>query len=154
MAFQMISLGRIQIEGERLVAEVNSEERGKLFRTLADELLPEGCRHISTVLESVEAALKAHRRDQPQQSEEDLNDRPEVKALLADHLRAHYRAWPRMKLPALNGKTPLQAMKTPEGREMVEALLLDLEQRSLRGPGVDSEIITELRARLSAGRPN
>lgn len=154
MAWQTISLGRIQIEGERLVAEVNSEERGKLFRTLADELLPEGCRHISTVLESVEAALKAHRRDQPQQSEEDLNDRPEVKALLADHLRAHYRAWPRMKLPALNGKTPLQAMKTPEGREMVEALLLDLEQRSLRGPGVDSEIITELRARLSAGRPN
>ena len=70
----------------------------------------------------------------------DLNNRPEVKDLLAKHLRAHYRAWPKMKLPALKGKTPLQAMKTPEGREMVEAVLLDLEQKAGSGPSLDPEI--------------
>jgi len=152
MAFQMISLGRIQIEGDRLVAELNSEERAKRFRKLADELLPAGCRHLSTVLESVEAALEAHRRNRPAEAleEEDLNERPEVKALLAEHLTAHYQAWPKMKLPALDGKTPLQAMKSPEGREMVEALLLDMEQRSKAGPGLDREILAELRATLGA----
>jgi asparagine synthase (glutamine-hydrolysing) len=74
----------------------------------------------------------------------------QVKALLAEHLTAHYQAWPKMKLPALDGKTPLQAMKSPEGREMVEALLLDMEQRSKAGPGLDREILAELRATLGA----
>jgi hypothetical protein len=154
MAWQTIGLGRILIEGDRLVAEVNSEERAKRFRELADQLLPDGCRHLATVLESMEAALEAHRRDPPAEAQEDLEESPEVKALLADHLRAHYRAWPKMKLPALDGKTPLEAMRTDEGREMVEALLLDLEQRSRTGRGVAPEIIAELRGRLKARGPN
>jgi hypothetical protein len=33
--------------------------------------------------------------------------------------------WPSIKLPALGGKTPLQAVKNSDGREMVEALLAD-----------------------------
>ena len=149
-------IGSIRIDGQRLVAEVNSERRATLFRELADKVLPPGCHHISTVLESVEAALEAHRRDHPEAPEvdedvEDLNNRPEVQAMIAEHLRAHYRAWPKMKLPALHGKTPLQAMKTPEGREMVEALLLDLEQKAGTGPGLDPEILVELRATLGAG---
>ena len=145
MPWQNTGLGSIRIDGQRLVVEVNSEQRAKLFGELADELLPAGCRHLSTVLESVEAALEAHRHDHPEGAEEDeddkdLNNRPEVKDLLAKHLRAHYRAWPKMKLPALKGKTPLQAMKTPEGREMVEAVLLDLEQKAGSGPSLDPEI--------------
>ncbi len=155
MPWQNTSLGRIQIEGERLVAEVNSEQRAKRFREIADELLPAGSRHLSTVLESVEAALDAYRRDHREGPEEaagdDLNHRPEVKALVAEHLQTHYRAWPNMKLPALKGKTPMQAMKTPEGREMVEALLLDLERRADLGPQLDAEILAELRTTLGAG---
>ncbi len=157
MTWQKTSLGRIQIEGKRLVAEVNSEQRGKQFRELAEELLPAGCRHLSTVLEPVQAALEAYRREHPKADEdedgEDLNNRPEVKALLAEHMRSHYRAWPKMKLPALKGMTPLQAMKTPEGREMVEALLLDLERKVGSGPGLDPEILAELRGTLGAVSP-
>lgn len=153
MQWQNTSLGNIEINGERLVAEVNSEQRAKLFRELADELLPAGCRHHSTVLESVEAALEAHRDDHPEGAEgeeddDDLNNRPEVQALLTEHLRTHYRAWPKMELPALKGKTPLQAMRTPDGREMVEALLLDLEQKVGLQPGLDPEILAELRETL------
>jgi len=102
--------------------------------------------------ELLEAALEAHRRDHPadvtEDDGEDLNQTPEVRALLADHLRAHYRTWPKIKLPALKGKTPLQAMKTAEGREMVEALLLDFEQRAQSGPDFLPEILNELRATL------
>jgi hypothetical protein len=39
------------------------------------------------------------------------------------------RRWPDIKLPALKGKTPRQAVKTKDGREMVEAMLLDSSRR-------------------------
>jgi hypothetical protein len=44
-------------------------------------------------------------------------------------------------------------MKTLEGREMVEALLLDFEQRSRKGPAMEPEILAELRTTLGAIRP-
>lgn len=53
-----------------------------------------------------------------------------------------------MEIPALTGKTPRQAVKSRDGREMVEALILDLEQRAGQQPGLDQEILSELRATL------
>lgn len=149
------ALGRIEIDGRKLVVEVNSEERAKAFRVIADERLGAGGRYKSTVVEPVEAALAAHRKEKGLRHEDadELNQLPEVQAMLKEHLRAHYREWPRMKLPALQGKTPMQAMKTAEGREMVEALLLDLERRQGIGLGVDEEIMSELRATLAGRRP-
>lgn len=148
-------LGRIEIDGQKLVVEVNSEERAKAFREIADERLPAGSRYKSTVVEPVEAALAAHRKDKgPRNADaDDLNKRPEVQAMLKEHLRVHYREWPRMKLPALKGKTPMQAMKTADGREMVDALLIDLQRRQGVGAGIDEEILSELRATLSGRRP-
>ncbi len=154
LSWQNTALGRIEIDGHRLVVEVNSEERAKAFRAIAAERLPVGNRYKATVVEPVEAALAAHRRDKtpPDADADDLNKLPEVQAMLKEHLRAHYREWPRMKLPALKGKTPVHAMKTAEGREMVEALLLDLERREAAGSGIDQEILSELRAALSGKR--
>ncbi|MCR4304607.1 MAG: MbcA/ParS/Xre antitoxin family protein [Gallionella sp.] len=64
-------------------------------------------------------------------------------------MRQHYSKWPEEKLPALNGKTPLQAVKTKDGKEMVEALLMDIERRSRSGNmPLDPAIIAELRERL------
>lgn len=146
--WQNTGMGWIKIAGGRLVAEVNSEARAKQFRAIADKLLPAGSRHVSTVLEPVEAALKAYREEGSRRADEDLNERPEVQALIKEQLRAHYRAWPDMELPALNGKTPRQAVKTKDGREMVEALLLDFEQRSEGQSGLDEEILAELRSEL------
>ena len=148
-------LGRILIDGRRLVAETNSERRAKLFRKTAEGLLSPGSRHLSTVLESVEAALEAYRADNPsgRPVREDCSDLPEVQALLSEQMRSHYRAWTRMKIPALKDKTPMQAMRTQDGREMVEALLLDLEQQVGRAPGLTADILEELRATLDAAGP-
>lgn len=155
VSWQNTTLGRIEIDGQRLVVEVNSEERAKAFREIADERLPMGSRYKATVVEPVEAALAAHRADKrPRDANaDDLNKLPEMQAILKEHMCVHYREWPRMKLPILKGKTPIQAMKTAEGREMVEALLLDLERRQGEGSGIDEEIISELQATLSGKRP-
>ena len=56
---------------------------------------------------------------------------------------------PEDKLPALNGKTPLQAVKTRDGKEMVEALLMKFERSGKdSNPPLDPAIIAELRERL------
>ena len=80
---------------------------------------------------------------------DDLNAQPEVQAQINEHLREHYRTWLKQKIPALDHKTPLQAVKTKDGEEMVEALLVDIERSIKRMcPNADSSIINELRTSL------
>ncbi len=148
LPWEYTGLGQIRIEGRRMVAEVNSEARAEMFRAIADRRLPDGSRYLSTVVESVDAALEAYREEHPEgPPETDLDKNPEAQAVLKEHLRAHYRAWPDMRLPALNGKTPRQAMRTRDGREMVEALLQDLEQK--RGQmRLDNDVLLELKTTL------
>lgn len=52
-----------------------------------------------------------------------LMAQPEVQAHLRDILTRHYEAWVDEKLPALQGKTPREAVRTAGGREEVDALI-------------------------------
>lgn len=149
-------LGHIRIEGKKLTAEVNSEVRANKFRKIMTELLPDKARYKSTVVESPQAMLartknrgETARSRKIQQQQDELNSLPEVQAQIAEFMRQHYRKWPEEKLPALKGLTPLQAVKTSDGREMVEALLVDFERNGKNtNPPLDPAIITELRERL------
>ena len=47
--------------------------------------------------------------------------------IVAEALERHYAGWPDMKLPALDGKTPRQATKTPKGRLQLAELLKFIE---------------------------
>ncbi|MDH3883913.1 MAG: MbcA/ParS/Xre antitoxin family protein [Desulfobacterales bacterium] len=42
---------------------------------------------------------------------------------------AHWEDWVDQKIPALEGKTPREAVKTSDGRESVEALLIHAERQ-------------------------
>lgn len=54
---------------------------------------------------------------------------PEVqREILSKYLAEHYEAWPAMPLPALNGKTPLQAAKLKTYRPKLVELLKQVEQ--------------------------
>jgi Protein of unknown function (DUF2384) len=72
-----------------------------------------------------------------------------VQAELAKFLEAHYDNWLNDRIPALGNKTPRQAVKTPEGRELVEALLVQFERdmREQKMPGSEA-LIERLRQRL------
>jgi hypothetical protein len=153
-------LGHIMIEENRLTAEVNSENRAQKFKALMEKLLPGKARYKTTVIQSPQAMLarseeegETARSKQIRKEQEELNSRPEVQAKIAELMRQHYRKWPSQKLPALNGKTPLQATKTNDGKEMVEALLMEFEQRGKHTtPPLDPAIIAELRERLGLPR--
>ncbi len=42
-------------------------------------------------------------------------------------------AWANEKVPALGGRTPMQAVKDPDGREIVESLLVQWERNAEDG---------------------
>lgn len=149
-------LGNIIIDGGALTAEVNSEKRAKKFQSLMKEMLSGKARYKTTMIQSMQSMLanaekegetaQARRR---REENETLNALPEVQAKLAEFMRKHYEGWIREKIPALGGKTPLQAVKNPEGREMVEALLVQMERSGRKmNPPLDESIVKDLRARL------
>jgi len=152
-------LGHIRIKDRQLTVEVNSDKRAQQFQKLIKKSLPEAC-YKTSVIESPQAisaraqGSEATPNEQRREELEKLNNDPEVRERVMAFLREHYRQWLHEKLPALDGKTPLQAVKTKSGREKVEALLRDFELRTPRtNLPVDPAIFTELRERLGLKNP-
>ncbi len=53
---------------------------------------------------------------------------PELRRHVADTVKKHWERWVDMELLALGGRTPREAVKDSDGREAVEALLVDAER--------------------------
>jgi SEC-C motif/Protein of unknown function (DUF2384) len=126
-------LGHIKISEGRVIAEVNSENRAKRMRKEIEKRLGTQATHESTVAQTLEQM----RKNTPQDAEEaELHD-AEMEALLADPearkflqatMQKQVESWVHEKIPALGGRTPLEAVRDPDGKEMVEALLLNWER--------------------------
>jgi hypothetical protein len=147
-------LGKIDIDGGRLTVEVNSENRALQFRRIMEERLP-GARYRTMSIQSVESMLAEKRGRAPTAAErqaakeaEELNAQPEVQAMLAEEMRRHYREWLDMKIPLLGNKTPRQAVRSRDGRELVEGMLLQMERTAEDQPAFDPAIVRELRQAL------
>jgi hypothetical protein len=151
-------LGSIQIDGGRLAAEVNSAKRASTLKALIEEALGERARYRATEIQSVEKLLA----DAPARAADDVSaagrhealaELPEVKAKIAEMLDKHYELWIDEKIPALGDKTPREAVKDPDGRERVEALVLQIERDGAHmTPALDPAIVRKLRARLGLAR--
>jgi SEC-C motif/Protein of unknown function (DUF2384) len=139
-------LGHINISEGHLVAEVNSENRAKQLRKEIEKRLGS-----QAVQESTHAqTLEEMRENAPRQESEETKLRDaEMEALLADpearkHLQAMIQTqienWVHEKIPALGGRTPVQAVRDPDGREMVEALLLQWERQDAQAAASPNQI--------------
>ncbi len=60
---------------------------------------------------------------------------PEEERVVAEFKARHYADWADRPLPALNGRTPRECVRTAAGRRMVELLLKDMEHREQRVQG-------------------
>lgn len=69
-------------------------------------------------------------RSTVQDQTNELMQIPEVRAKIAEMMTAHWDGWVDSEIPALGGKTPRSAVKTRDGRESVEALLLMAERNA------------------------
>jgi hypothetical protein len=149
-------LGRLRIDGSRLIAEVNSAARAQRFSDLIAARLGERARKLPEVIQSTQSLLQRERTPEQRAADRraveenaELNARPEVQALIAEMTRRHYREWVDQPVPALGNRTPRQAMKSATGREAVEALVVQLERDADRmHPPLDPSVTRELRATL------
>jgi hypothetical protein len=131
-------LGNLRISGTFLTAEVNSAKRAQRIRQEIEKRLGLLATHVSTRSETPEEMLKNRNKPgkaAPRDREKDdpLLD-PEVRSHLEAELQRECEAWVHQKIPALGGRTPFQAVADPDGKEIVESLLLGWE-RHYENPG-------------------
>jgi hypothetical protein len=152
------TLGHLCIDGSRLTAEVNSARRAAALRTLIDERLGDTAKARPLIVQSVQSMLERERapREQAQRQQREnaeLAAQPEVQAVLREAVRDHYRAWVDAKLPALDNRTPREAVRDPDGREAVVALIDQIERDGPKlTPPLDPDIVRELRETLGLQR--
>ena len=150
-------LGHITIDNKTLIGDVNSEKRAKLFRALVKKRMGDKARYKTTLIEPIESAL-SRKSSRPDESaslrEEDqqklLEEHPEIQAKLIEMMTAHWDGWIYEIVPALGNKTPIQAAKTKDGKEMLHALLTQFEREAVNRPqpGVTVQTFKKIRERL------
>jgi len=147
-------VGHIEIKGRRLVAEVNSARRAQEFITIVEERLAGEARLRADRIQSVEKMLAEPHRVGPESAIRDaesaaLAELPEVQAHVQQMMAEHFESWVSEKIPALDGQTPLEAVRDPDGREKVMALIMEAERNTRRMvPPVDPAILRRVRERL------
>lgn len=155
-------LGRLKISGRDLVAEVNSQARAETLRREIEQRLGILAVHQKTVRQTPEEMLKdRERQDAGSRTESgrkpgNFTLDPEARRQVEAHVQKQIESWIHQKLPALGGRTPIEAVGDPDGREMVEALLLDWERETQKpaGPGIIQPDIGALRRLLKLGPPS
>jgi len=138
-ALENTLLGHLIINGNTLTVEVNSAHRAEVARKKIERLTGNTAIYKTTEIRSLEA-LSAERKATGPDSKTDAQDQntlmqdPEVRRHVGKMLAVHWQGWVDQNIPALDGKTPRQAVKTTDGRESVMALLLDAEMHMAADP--------------------
>ena len=133
-------LGHLKISGRSLAVDVNSAKRAKEIREEIEHRLgmlavPLGTR-VETAEEMMEKAKQKEAAGPGHQKDED----PELIRLTQELLQRESEAWVHKQIPILGGRTPKEAVADPDGREIVESLLMGWErdyQGSIR-PDIDA----------------
>ena len=124
-------LGGIRLEGEKLTLECMSDERLARGKALLQELAGEHLVHrLDTAQDpwqAVDEARQTGGRGSARRSENDIPSEVEAQ-LVQKVLGRHYSTWPDEPLPALDGRTAREAVKTAKGRRDVAALLRSMEE--------------------------
>jgi len=126
-------LGTLALKGHRLSLEANSAARAERGRGLLAPVLAGLVGPALTERIDLERMLAAE-RPAPEPSSLPPEDE---RALVHQGLDDHYRRVLDEPIPALGGKSPRAAAKTPKGREKVAAWLKVLENHSAKRPAGD-----------------
>jgi Protein of unknown function (DUF2384) len=148
-------LGWIEIDRARLIAEVNSKARTDAIRKKIEKALGAGVRYRASEIQLLEKMLADQRAagsapgGSASEESERLAQLPEVREKISEMMAAHWEHWVSQPLPILGNRTPMDAVKDPDGREIVESLVIQAE-RTGRSPDLqtDENVFRRLRARL------
>ena len=132
-------LGHLVIDGHTITVEVYSTQRAEVAREKIERLMGNAAIYKTTEIRSLEA-LSSKRNAAGPDSKTDAQDQnalmqdPEMRRHIGEMLAVHWQGWVDQNIPALDGETPRQAVKTTDGREGVVALLLDAELHMAADP--------------------
>jgi hypothetical protein len=126
-------MGHITLEKGKLILETNSEKRIQKGKKLLSKYLGEAIQFQKTLIESPEQKMKSMSKSDKEniKKEDDLLLLPEVQEQIKAMAQAHWETWFDQPIPVLDNQTPRQAAETVEGREKLEALLLQYERYDL-----------------------
>ena len=120
--------GHVHIGGGELTLECSTRQRLERGKELLRNLVGEHLRHLDDRFKTLEGALRDSKASTSPPKGSGLP--PEVERKLVQKvLDDHYRNWPDMPLPALDGKSPREATATREGRAQLTDLLKEFENR-------------------------
>jgi hypothetical protein len=146
-------LGWIEIDGARLTAEVNSKARADAIRRKIETALGEDVRFRASEIQSPKRMLADLRAagggGAASKERKRLAEHPEVRERISAMMAAHWEHWVEQPLPILGNRTPTEAVKDSDGREIVESLVIQAE-RSGGSPNLqtDEDVFRRLRERL------
>ena len=147
-------LGHIEIDGNQMRVTVNSVQRAKMIRKEIEKRLGTGARFRIDEISNFDQMMESF--DKRSLPGDDRMQRPEVRHHIEQMLQMHWYNWMDEKISALGYQTPRQAIQTADGREAVEALLLDAENRATNEPiraAIEHKIIAGVRRQLKLERP-
>jgi hypothetical protein len=128
-------IGRAVVAERHVRVETNSHRRADALRAILERALPGLLRFRlrqqtnptdlmrRAMVNGPSAPGAGALREQPP---------PEALAALRDFRQQHMRSWVDESIPALGGRTPREAARTPQGRRALELLLKDIERSESR----------------------
>jgi hypothetical protein len=125
-------LGHLSISGRSLVVDVNSEKRAAKIRQEIERRLGILVTHQKTVTQRPESTLeKTKRRHAANRSvSQPKFEEPAFTEEMQAEIQRQVENWIYRKVPLLGGRTPLEAIGDPDGKEIVESLLLGWERQN------------------------
>ncbi len=151
---QDVMVGRLRVDERSLSIETNSVRRADELRDRVQASLGDLIRQrrrrrrdAQRMIERVWEREPSERRASAAsaRAQDDLRDRPEVQQALREMKERHYADWADQPLPALEGKTAREAMRSRAGRERVDALLKDIEYHEASLPAGERFDVSVLR---------
>jgi len=126
--WEVTVVGQARLAAGKLRLETNSLARADALRRRVEEACGDRIRHrlrehVDPTSRKVRAGRRPRREEPPSAEEIEL---------VLDYKRRHYAAWPDESLPALGGRTPRQAARSAAGRNALDLLLREMENREQR----------------------
>jgi hypothetical protein len=140
-------IGRVVIEESAIRLETNSRERADVLRARFESLCAGLVKHRAR--EHMDPMSKARpARPADRAPPIDPEKTPELATALRSLKDEQYMAWLNQEIPALDGRSPRQAVKMPALKKEVELILKEIEHRESREPEVSRFDVGRLRAEL------
>lgn len=114
-------LGTVRKQGDRLILECNSKKRLERGKKLIVKAVADAVFHKADTFQDPIKVMKEH-KDKPPKHEKELPMELQQE-FYTQYMQKHYEEWFHDHIPALDNKTPLEAIKTEEGKQKVIELL-------------------------------